>query len=138
MARFEVFIGTWNTTGEILETAGSAPGVLVATDSYRWLPGRHFILHEADARLGDQVARSVEVMGYDTEQRIYAARSYDDQGVSEHYRVWLTGRAWRIDGKATRCKGRFDSGGNRLTGLWELKSRRGIWEPWIRLALDRA
>ena len=40
MSRFEVFIGTWNTTGEVLETEAGPADTLFATDTYRWLPGR--------------------------------------------------------------------------------------------------
>ena len=46
MARFDLFIGVWNTTGEVLATEASAAGALVATDTYRWLPGKHFIVHD--------------------------------------------------------------------------------------------
>jgi len=38
MARFAIFIGTWNTTGEVLETEGTPASTLSATDAYRWLP----------------------------------------------------------------------------------------------------
>jgi hypothetical protein len=80
MSRFEVFIGTWNTTGEVLAT-GEAPGTMLsATDTYRWLPGKHFIAHDVDARLGSTPTRSMEVMGYDLGKKKYLARSYDDQG----------------------------------------------------------
>ena len=49
MSKFEVFIGTWNTTGEVLQTDANPAGVLLATDTYRWLPGKHFIVHDVDA-----------------------------------------------------------------------------------------
>jgi hypothetical protein len=52
MSKFEVFIGTWNTTGEVLETEAGPAGTLSATDTYRWLPGRHFIVHDVDASPG--------------------------------------------------------------------------------------
>ena len=63
MSRFEVFIGTWNTTGEVLQTESAPATSLSATDSYRWLPGRHFICHDADARFGARPTRSTEVTG---------------------------------------------------------------------------
>ena len=60
MSRLERFIGTWNTTGDVLETEAGPATTLAATDIYRWLPGRHFIVHEVDARFGDSPARSME------------------------------------------------------------------------------
>lgn len=138
MARFEVFIGTWNTTGEVLETEGAPATTLSATDTYRWLPGRNFIAHDADARFGDRPTRSLEVIGYDPAARRYMARSYDDQGGSELFDVVLRGRRWTISGKTARFAGSFNADHSQLTGLWELKGKKGHWQPWIRLRLERA
>lgn len=138
MARFEVFIGTWNTTGEVLQTDGAPATTLSATDTYRWLPGKHFIAHDVDARFGGEPTRSMEVIGYDLASGKHLARSYDDQGASELFEVKLTGRSWRIVGASARFKGRFDAKGNKLTGLWELKGKKSGWQPWIKLKLVRA
>lgn len=138
MSRFEVFIGTWNTSGEVLETEAAPATTLSATDTYRWLPGKHFIAHDADARFGGQPTRSMEVIGYDLASRKYLARSYDDQGKSELFEVALKGKNWNITGESARFKGKFDADGNKLTGLWELKGKTSGWQPWIRLELIRA
>ena len=66
MSKLEVFIGTWNTTGEVLETEANPSGTLAATDTYRWLPGKHFIVHDVDARFDGKPTRSMEVMGFDS------------------------------------------------------------------------
>lgn len=138
MSPFEIFIGTWNTTGEVLETEASASGVLVATDTYRWLPGKHFILHDVDARFDGQPVRSTEIMGFDRSKQKFFATSYDDQGTTESFELVLDGRRWSIVGKTVRFKGSFDARKNRLTGLWELKGKRARWQPWINLELERA
>lgn len=138
MSAFEAFIGTWNTTGEVLATDANPAGQLVATDTYRWLPGKHFIVHDVDARFDGQPTRSMEVMGYDLAKRQHFARSFDDQGATEVMTVELDGRRWRIHGKAVRFDGSFDARKKRLTGLWELKGRKGRWQPWIQLVLVRA
>lgn len=109
MARFEIFVGTWNTTGEVLETSSAPAAKLPATDTYRWIPGMHFIVHEADARFGEDPSRSMEVIGYDFESKKYLARSYDDQGASEVFEVALKGRSWSINGDTVRFSGKFDS-----------------------------
>ena len=138
MARFEIFIGTWNTTGEVLKTDSSPETTLFATDTYRWLPGNQFIVHDVDARFGEQPSRSMEVMGYDPEKKRYIARSFDDQGVSEEFDISLKGKKWTIVGKTVRFEGKFDSKGEKLEGLWELKSPKSGWQPWIKLKLVRA
>jgi hypothetical protein len=138
MAEFDVFIGTWNTTGEVLETAANPAGQLVATDTYRWLPGRHFIVHDVDARFDGQPTRCMEIMGYDAAKRQHFARSFDDQGATEVFVVDLDGRRWRIHGKTVRFDGSFNARKSRLSGLWELKGPRVGWQPWIWLELVRA
>jgi hypothetical protein len=138
MSKFEVFIGTWNTTGDVQETEASPAGTLSATDTYRWLPGRHFIVHDVDARFGTEPARSMEVMGFDALKKQYFARSYDDRGTVEVFDLSLTGRRFSITGKTVRFSGNFDAEKNRLRGLWELKGSQAIWQPWIKLELVRA
>jgi hypothetical protein len=138
MSRLEILIGTWNTTGKVLETEAASATTLSATDTYRWLPGKHFIAHDADARFGEDPARSMEVIGYDLKSKKYLARSYDDQGASELFEVALKGKKWSIVGESVRFNGKFDAKNNKLTGLWELKSKKAGWQPWIKLMLVRA
>ncbi len=138
MSRFEIFIGTWNTTGEVLAVDDAPATVLIATDTYRWLPGNRFIVHDVDARFGQAVSRSMEIMGYDHQAKKYFARSYDDQGVTEVFDIMLKGKKWSIVGATVRFSGKFDAQGNQLTGLWKMKSKKSGWQPWIKLVLVRA
>ena len=138
MSRLEIFIGTWNTTGEVLKTEGAPGSTLSGTDTYRWVPGKHFIAHDADARFDGNPTRSMEVIGYDLTSKKYLARSYDDQGVSELFEVALKGKNWTIIGQSVRFSGKFDAENNKLTGLWKLKGKKAGWQPWIKLKLVRA
>ena len=138
MSKFEVFIGTWNTTGEVLGTESNPAGTLSATDTYRWFPGKHFVVHEVDARFDNKPRRSMEVMGFDASKKQHFARSFDDQGSTDAFVVSLNGRRWNINGDTVRFKGSFDGQKRRLTGLWELKGSTAGWQPWIKLELVRA
>lgn len=138
MSRFDIFIGVWNTRGNVLATEDAPAGTLVATDTYRWLPGGHFLVHDVDARFGDEPTRSMEVVGYDAARRKHVARSFDDTGATQELVVELRGRRWRIEGDTVRFDGRFDAGGRTLTGLWELKGAKRGWQPWMELELVRA
>jgi hypothetical protein len=138
MSRFDIFIGVWNTRGTVLETESAPAGTLSATDTYRWLPGRHFIVHDVDARFGDEPIRSMEVVGYDAARRKHVARSYDDKGNTEEFVVQLRGRRWTIHGDTVRFDGRFSADGDTLMGLWERKAGKRGWQPWIELELVRA
>lgn len=138
MARFEIFIGIWNTTGEVRGTASSPAGVLQATDTYWWLPGKRFIVHDVDARFDGRPTRSMEVIGCDARKRHFFANSYDDTGVATSFILSLDRRRLRIRGESVRFEGGFDKRGNRLSGLWKQKVRNGRWQPWIDLELVRA
>ena len=138
MAQYEIFIGTWNTTGNVLAVGDATATKLLATDTYQWMPGRKFILHEVDARFGPEVSRSVEIMGFDLKQKKYTSRSYDDQGVSEEFELELHRKHWRISGHNVRFNGKFDPSGHKLNGLWEMRTSESRWEPWIELELVRA
>lgn len=136
LSAYARFIGVWNTTGEVLGTDASPAGRLVATDTYRWLPGAQFIVHDVDARFDGKPTRSMEVIGYDRDRRRHFAQSFDDQGVTERFTVSLHGRRWNILGAKVRFRGGFSAGNDRLTGLWELRGARH-WQPWINLELVR-
>lgn len=135
--RFAPFIGVWNTTGDVFATDQSPATTLSATDTYRWLPGRHFVIHDVDARFGVEATRSMEVIGYDKTLKRYISRSYDDRGGSEEFALTLNGRRWRILGETVRFDGRFNATRDALSGLWEIKATSG-WRPWIKITLSRA
>jgi len=138
MSRFELFIGVWNTTGEVLATEENPAGELIATDTYRWLPGEHFIVHDVDARFDGKPTRSMEVIGYDAARRHHFSRSFDDMGRSDLFLVALSGGRWTIRGEKVRFNGGFNVPKNRLAGRWDIKTRRAGWQPWIDLELVRA
>jgi hypothetical protein len=102
------------------------------------LPGKHFIVHDVDARFDSKPTRSMEVIGFDASKSQYFARSFDDHGSAEVFVVALNGRRWSISGKTVRFSGSFDAQKNRIRGLWELKGRsKSGWQPWIKLELAR-
>lgn len=138
MSRFEIFIGTWNTSGEVLATESAPATTLAATDTYRWLPGNRFIVHEVDARFGRDITRSMEVMGFDSATKKFFARSFDDQGATELYDIDLSGKKWSITGASVRFTGRFNPRSDRLTGIWEMRGRKSSWQPWIEMLMVRA
>jgi len=138
MSRFESFIGLWNTSGEVLATDLGPAGALIATDEYRWLPGKHFILHQVDARFDAEVSRSIEIMGLDPRTKKPVARSFDDKGASEVFELELRGKRWRIVGETVRFDGRFSADDSRLSGLWDVRGPKSGWQPWIKLLLERA
>ncbi len=138
LAALELFVGIWNTTGTIRPSGDEPAQTLLATDIYEWLPGRHFLLHRVDARMGGAPSRSIEIVHWDAARGTCMSRSYDDQGSISDYQCALADRHWSIRGDSVRFAGDFDESGDRLTGLWELRGEDGRWRPWIDLELVRA
>ena len=138
MARLAALIGVWNTTGVVLETAASPATTLAGSDTYRWLPGEYFMVHEVDVCFGTTPSRSMEVIGHDASSDGYMAHSYNDQGTIEQSEFALHGHQLRITAPTARFLGTFNAAGNELTGLWELHAPQTGWQPWIELKLVRA
>ena len=137
-AALQIFVGVWNTEGEIVGASASAAGTMTATDSYEWLPGGFFLLHRVDARMGGEPGRSLEIIGYDADANGYVSRSYDDHGVVLDFRCSLEGRRWRITGETMRFDGEFNAEGTVLRGEWEQRGEDGTWTPWLRIRLTKA
>ena len=131
-------IGVWNTEGDIAATATSPSTKLLATDTYEWLPGGHFLMHRVDARIGDAASRSMEIYCYDDKRNSYVSRSYDDQGKIEEFTADLKGRKWSIKGEALRFAGQFSVDGTMLSGRWEQRSGTGEWATLMDIRLARA
>jgi hypothetical protein len=133
----DVLVGRWVTRGAIHATADAPAAELHAIDVYEWLPGGFFLLHTADALLGDAAARSIEVIGHDAARGCYVTRSYDDRGGSEEYTARLVERAWEIDGASVRFRGALDADGAILAGRWERCDDAGAWVPWMDIELRK-
>jgi hypothetical protein len=136
LRRLQVFVGRWNTAGEILAGPSSPAVKLKAVDIYEWLPGGFFLLHRVDARMGSQRARSIEILGTGARGAL-ATWSFDDRGNLGEYRASLRGGQWRIRGKAERFHGKFSKDRRTLTGTWE-RRRGSRWTPWMEIKLTRA
>lgn len=134
----ERFVGTWNTTGEIRADDEQEAGVLVATDRYEWLPGKHFMLHTVDARMDGEVHRSIEIIGYDPARKSCVARSNDDSGASDEFLCTMDGRSWRISGETMRFAGAFAADDETMSGTWEQRGPDGDWASWMDITLTRA
>ncbi|MCR9196438.1 MAG: hypothetical protein NXH88_16995 [Hyphomonas sp.] len=131
------FVGVWNTEGKIKASDGADEQRLVATDIYEWLPGKGFLLHRVDARLGGHITRSIEIIGWDEDAGELFSTSYDDQGATLRVRCALDDHAWKIDGNGIRFRGAFDQDWNTLVGTWEMEGDCS-WSPWMDISLARA
>lgn len=134
--RLEVFVGKWNTEGQVL-TDSDIPAKLIAVDTYEWLPGKFFLLHRVDAQIGEEKTEVLEIIGYDASSQTYRTHSFDSQGNSDTFQANLHDRIWTIEGKSARFKGEFSSDSNTLTGEWEQSSDGSNWKSWMNIKLTK-
>ena len=132
------FAGTWHTTGTVAAT--SAP--YTATDTYEWLPGRHFLLHRWDAAMPEGRSQGIEVFGPDATDGPaghYAMHSFDDTGKADTMRAVIDGRSVAFDGQGVRFRGHFNADGSEMSGTWSLQAQGSQeWQPWMTVVLRRS
>ncbi len=135
--RLNVFIGSWRTDGEIFPQNGAGPSKLVATDSYEWFPGAHFILHHVDGQMGENPVKALEIMRYDQESDRFLSTSIDNGGQHSEYELNLNGRNWSIIGETERFWGEFNSDFTILEGRWLQISDDKVENPWMKIRLTK-
>lgn len=128
------FIGTWDTAITELHPDGRPGDISTAVDTYRWVPGGQFLLHEVDATIQGQRRQSLEIFARSPDGVGYVSRSYEADGTFGDYQVLLADEVWKIDGDLFRFNGQFEPGFHRLSGIWDAKGERG-WTAAMRVSL---
>jgi hypothetical protein len=65
-------------------------------------------------------------------------RSFDNEGNVGTMSARRQGETWFFEGPALRFQGRFEEGGEVLSGTWEQrKDSGGEWRPWLDVRLRR-
>lgn len=132
-----IFVGKWNTEGQIKSTSSSPASRLTAVDTYEWLPGGFFLIHYVDGRMGDEEVKTMEIIGYDISSQAYFTHSFDNQGNTGVYQANLHERTWTIKGESERFTGEFSNDGNTLKGNWELSRDGYNWQSWMDIKLTK-
>jgi hypothetical protein len=138
-----VFLGRWHTTGEVL-AMDSTPAVRVdAIDTYAWYPGGFFLVHEADARLGDEHLHSLEILGYDEARQCHLATFFDSTGGTGVEELRREGNTWTWRGsnvmgvKEHRCVAVVSDDGRTIHARHERSDDGRTWTPWMDVTLTK-
>jgi hypothetical protein len=138
LARLAPFVGTWETEGEVLGGAAGRPAKFRARDSYEWLPGGHFLLHQFEAEMPDGTVEGMEVIGATATPATYAMHSYDSTGQASVMEGRVEHDVWTFAGENVRFTGGFRDGEREFAGRWELRAGEGgEWEPWVDVRLRK-
>jgi hypothetical protein len=138
-----VFLGRWHTTGEVAATETTPAARVDSIDTYEWYPGEFFLVHDADARVGDDAIKSLEIIGYDPERRRYFASFFDSTGGFGVEELRLDGNTWTWRGsnvmgvKEHRCIAVVGDDGKTIRARHEKSDDGESWSLWMDVTLKR-
>lgn len=136
-----IFLGRWHTTGEVSATASTPAAKVDSIDTYEWYPGEFFLIHHANARVGDDDIKSIEIMGYDTERQCYFAPFFDSTGGFGTEEIRLDGNTWIWRGsnvmgvKEHRCFAVVSEDGRTVRARHEKSDDGENWVLWMDVTL---
>jgi hypothetical protein len=138
LERLNLFVGVWDTEGEMKAISSGRPTKFRATDTYEWLPGGHFLLHRFDADMPDGKVQGIESIGYSQENNSYPMHSFDSLGNAVLMQARIEKDTWTFVGEGIRFSGGFRDNGRVFAGLWELRSGdAATWHPWMEVRLKK-
>ena len=126
-------VGRWATTITMLHPAEAKGKVYRAVDTYRWLAGEGALVHDVEARMGDDVVNSIEI--YTRGGDGIVSRNFDGRGTVSDYRAEMADGVWRVTGASERFVSSSITD-DAIEGVWELKDG-DRWVEWMTVRLDR-
>ncbi len=138
-----VFLGRWHTTGEVAATESTPAARVDAIDTYEWYPGEFFLVHDADAKVGDVAIKSLEIIGYDPERHCYLATFFDSTGGFGTEEIRLDGNTWTWRGsnvmgvKEHRCIAVVSNDGKTVSARHEKSDDGENWVLWMDVTLRK-
>ena len=130
-----VFLGEWRAEGTSFggtDQSGADPkanGVpWISTHTTRWHTGDFFMIQDERAQISGAVFDTLSVLGVDSGDKGYFARTFENHGFYRHYGLSVDDRTWLLEGETERARTVFDAHGNTQTINWEWL-REGKWLP---------
>ena len=141
--RLGVFIGTWQTDGELKTGERGTNTAIHSRDVYEWLPGEFFVVHRWDSDVGGSEVHGLEIIGYDAEAGTYRTQFFDNGGGSGSERLTVEGDTWTWTGRNVagadwhRCRSTVGADGKTMVARHE-QSKDGVnWSPWMDVTLRK-
>jgi hypothetical protein len=133
MAAWEPLIGSWASSGHTLDPVVDIEG----TDVYEWLPGRQFVVHTVDVRMGGEQVDVLEVIG-ERDGDAVLMRSFDHAGGTALMRATVEDGVWTFAGPTERATLVVAGDGASMSARWERSRDDGAtWEHWMDMRFHR-
>jgi hypothetical protein len=127
------FVGKWDTTGRVLSTDKTPEVEITGTDTYEWLPGEFFLLHEADVHMGTERNQTLEVIGFSQRPGEYTMQYYDSKGDSGKMIASVQNDSWTFYN--LRFTGGFKTDNHEFSGVWEQSENGRTWNKLMEIRL---
>lgn len=99
LRKFDMFSGTWNIEGQAQASVFAPAGKQTSVETYEWMPGGFFMVHHWDAKQGSAEFKGMEVLGYDTRNKVYTSKLFDSAGDAGSWKAMLQGNTWAWTGE---------------------------------------
>jgi hypothetical protein len=138
MAAWEPLIGSWASSGRTVERPGEPAVDIAGTDVYEWLPGRRFVVHKVDVRMGGEQVDVLEVIG-ERDGDAVLMRAFDHLGNSGVMRATVDDAGvWTFAGPTVRATLVVAMDRASMAATWERSTDGGgSWEHWMDMQFRR-
>jgi hypothetical protein len=137
MAAWEPLIGSWASSGRTLERPGEPSVSIEGSDVYEWLPGRRFVVHRVDVRMGGEQVDVLEVIGEPGDGPAVLMRSFERNGGSALMQATVDDAGvWTFAGPTERATLLIAEDGDTMAATWERRTDTG-WEHWMDMEFRR-
>jgi len=151
-SRLGALVGRWRSEGHIV---GDPAVPITGTDTYEWLAGGFFLVHQVDVVVGDQPVQAIEIIGeHDPGTDSFTARAFDNEGHVTVMRARVDeDGVWRFTGGAdvaaaaqptaadprgaVRSTLTVSADGTGMTARWERSDDGATWQPWMDMTFTR-
>jgi len=141
----ELFVGKWTEDGQAFDSPFGPSAKVTSIQTWEWLPGKMFLIHRLQGRLGENDTACIEIIGSDTSSQSYSVNSFYNDGnqnvwqLSERDGTWTLNGDWKSEGETTkvRCTILFNGDGNTMTGKWEYSKNSPSWQVFWDTKLIR-
>ena len=137
-AHMDVFVGEWNSDGWTADSSPTGRVRVTHHHTYEWLPGRFFLVHRWDGRIGDAPNRGIEIIGHDPLNDTYASHFFDSGGWARHYQAKVRDNVWTFAGERERATFVFGDDGNDIIVRWEQTHDGSNWVPLCEVRATRS
>jgi hypothetical protein len=129
MAVWEPLIGSWASSGRTVDAVE-----IEGTDVYEWLPGRQFVAHRVDVRMGGEQVDVLEVIGERADDA-FLMRSFDNNGGTAVMRATVDDAGiWTFAGPTERAV--LVVADSTMSARWE-RNADGAWKHWMDMEFHR-